>query len=222
MTRVADVTGRARSIVSRAARTAVSRRLIPVWITGGAIAVLVVTVIAFGGLDRSDTTPTPLSAGDEVRMPLYAVTVLGAELTDEVEEQSLSADPGETLVVISLQLENLTNLPIGVGRGADMVVSRLVGVDESLLSLPGVESAKTVGVWRGDGSAGSVVLQPGVPSEVTIAWIASKDAFADGVVNLDVYDAVETRGRVILSADHINWVRGDLAARITVDAEEGR
>jgi hypothetical protein len=219
---VAEMTGRARRAVARASRAARSRRAIAAWITGGAIAVLLVTVIASGGLEKGDFTPTPVAAGEEVRMPMYAITVLDAKLTDEVEEQSLSADPGETLVLVSMRLENLTDRPIGVGRSADQIASRLINVDESLLSLSGVPSAKSRDVWRDDGSAGSVVLQPGVPSEVTIAWITADDAFAGGVVALDVYDAVETRGQVILSADQISWLRGELAARITVDAEEGR
>lgn len=219
---MAEVTGRARTAVARASRAARNRRAAPAWIAGGAIAIIVVTVVASGGLDKSDVAPSPVTAGHEVRMPLYAITVLDSTLADEVEEQYLSADPGEILVLVSMRLENLTDRPIGVGRGADNVASRLINVDESLLSLSGVPSAKSVDVWRNDGSAGSVVLQPGVPSEVTIAWIAADDAFTDEVVRLDVYDAVETHGQVILSADQISWRRAGLAARITVDAAERR
>ena len=220
MIRVAEVIGRTRAAVTRASRAAISRRAIPAWIAAGAITILLAAVVGSGGLKTDDVTPTPLGAGDEVRMPLYAITVLDAQLADEVEEQSLSADPGETLVLVNMRLENLTDRPIGVGRSADMVASRLIHVDTSLLSLSGVPSAESTDVWRDDGSAGSVVLQPGVPSEVTIAWIAAEDAFSDGLISLDVYDAVETHGRVILSADQISWRRGDLTARITVDTEK--
>lgn len=166
--------------------------------------------------------PTLVAAGDEVRMPLYAVTVLDAELTDEVEEESLSADPGETLVIVTVRLENLTDRPIGVGRAADKVEANLVGFNDPLLALTGVTPTDSAQAWRSDGSAGTVFLQPGVPSEVTLAWTAPEDAFTDGVVELDVYDAVETHGQILISADHINWQRGDLAARVTVDAEVRR
>lgn len=180
-----------------------------------------VTAIALGGLGRSEATPTRLDAGVEVRMPLYAVTVLDAALTDEVEEESLSAEPGETLVIVTVQLENLTDRPIGVGLAADKVESNLIGLSAPLLSLTGTTPTETPRAWRGDGSAGAVFLQPGVPSEVTLAWTAPEAAFADGIVELDVYDAVESRGQILISAEHVNWRRADIAARITVDTKDG-
>jgi len=219
--RVADVTDQARSAVVRASRSAFSRRTAPAWVAGGAIAATLATAIALGGLNTSEATPALLTAGDEVRMPLYAVTVLDVELADEVEEKSLSADQGEALVLVTVRLENLTDRPIGVGRAADKVEANLVGFNDPLLSLTGVTSADSAQAWRSDGSAGTVFLQPGVPSEVTLAWTAPEDAVADGIVELDVYDAVESRGQILISADHINWRRGDLVARIAVDTEDG-
>lgn len=211
------MTGSARNAVTRVSQAAFNRRTAPAWAVGGAIVAALVTAIALGGLATNEATPTPLTTGDEVRMPLYAVTVLDAELTDEVEEQSLSAEPGETLVVITMRLENLSDRPIGVGRAADKVESQLIGATKPLLKLNGVTPTDAPRAWRGDDSAGAVFLQPGVPSEVTLAWTAPEDAFADGVVDLDVYDAVESHGQILISADHVTWRRGDLAARITVE-----
>lgn len=216
------MTGSARNAAARASRAAFNRRVTPAWVVGGVVVAALATAIALGALDRNEATPTPLTTGEEVRMPLYAVTVLDSELTDEVEEQSLTAEPGETLVVITMQLENLTDRPIGLGRAADKVESQLIDVSDPLLSLTGVTPTGSPRAWRGDGSAGPVFLQPGVPSEVTLAWTAPEDAFADGIVELDVYDAVESHGQILIAADHVTWRRGDLAARITVDAVVGR
>ena len=221
MIRVADVAGRARGVARRTSRAAFGRRTAPAWVAGAAVAATLATAIALGGLNRSEVTPALLTVGDEVRMPLYAVTVLDVELADDVEEKSLSADQGETLVLVTVRLENLTDRPIGVGRVADKVEANLVGFSDPLLSLTGVTPAGSAQAWRSDGSAGGVFLQPGVPSEVTLAWTALEDAFPDGIVELDVYDAVESRGQILISADHINWRRGDLVARISVDTEGG-
>lgn len=221
MITVADVAGRARGAVVRVSRSAFSRRTVPAWVAGAAVAAALVTAIALGGLGRSEATPTLLDAGEELRMPLYAVTVLDAALTDEVEEKSLSAEPGETLVIVTVQLENLTDRPIGVGLAADKVESNLIGLSAPLLSLTGTTPTETPRAWRDDDSAGPVFLQPGVPSEVTLAWTAPEAAFADGIVELDVYDAVESRGQILISAEHINWRRADIAARITVDTKAG-
>jgi hypothetical protein len=219
---VADAVGRARGVVAGASRTALSRKSAPAWVAAGTVAAALVTVVAVGGLDRSEPAPALLTAGDEVRMPLYAVTVLDAQLADEVEEESLSAEPGETLVLVTVELENLTQRPIGLGLAADKIESHLIGLSDPLLGLARVMPTETPRAWRGDGSAGAVFLQPGVPDEVTLAWTAPEAAFADGVIEIDVYDAVESHGQILISADHINWRRGDLTARITVDAEDAR
>lgn len=221
MNTTADASGKARSIASRFARSAFALRTLPVWLAGGAVAVLLVAVIVAGGLNGVQTDPTALGAGDGVRTPLYTVTVLDAELTDEIEEQFLSAEPGEIVVVLTLRLENLSDRAIGVGRSADQVESRLINVTEPLLQLSDVTSSQSTRVWRTDGSGSSVVLQPDVPSELRMAWIVPEDAFPEGVVRLDVYDAEESTGQIILSADHVTWWRTELAARISVEAKEG-
>ena len=50
-----------------------------------------------------------------------------------------------------------------------------------------------------------------------IAWSVPDDAFPDGTVKLDVFDAVEQGGQVILSSSTISWQRKQQAAQITVD-----
>lgn len=220
MIRMTDAVGRVRGVTSRTVRSAISPAIRPVWAAAGVVAVLCTAIAAFGGLNQADVTPMQLTEGDEAHQSLYAVTVLDAELTDEVEEEFLSADSGETLVILTMRLENLSDRPVGVGRTADRVESRLINVNAPLLALSDVTSEESTRVWRVDGSAGAVILQPGVPSEVKMAWVVPEDSFTDAPVRLDVYDATESMGQVILSADAITWRRTDLAATITVDVED--
>lgn len=213
MGRVGQAWGVVRGRATGAARSAVGRSSIPYWATGGAVAVLLVSIVALGGLDRVEAAPLQYDVGDEARLPLFSVSVLDAHLADEIEEERVSADEGEVLVVLTARMENFAEYPIGVGRTVDRVESRLVGVTEPLFTLSGITPTGSSYVWRTDGSAGSVVLQPRVPAEVQVVWPVSEDAVHDGALVLDVYDAATRRGRIILSSDHVTWHRSDLAAQ---------
>lgn len=211
--------GGVRDAATRAVRPAFSRGAAPFWIALALSVVLLVGFIGFGGLAPASRTPAQVSAGDEARTSLYSVTVLDAVLTDTVERQFLEAEPGETLLVVTMRLENLSDRAVGVERSADRVESRMIVGREPLLELSGVASTGTARSWRTDGSTRAVILQPGVPAEVTVAWpVADDDATAaaldEGAARLDVHDAVEQSGQVILAASTITWRRAELSARL--------
>ncbi|MFJ2368527.1 hypothetical protein [Microbacterium sp. NPDC087665] len=208
---------RARSATAHAARTATSRAAVPFWVVAAAVVALVAVFVSFGGLATATSEPAPVAVGSEARTSLYAVTVLDGELTDAVEEQYLEAEPGETLLVLTVVIENLTDHPIGVDSAADRVEARLIRARAPMLQVAQATSAFSTRAWRPDGSSGQVVLQPGVPSEIRIAWSVPDDAFPDGTARLDVFDAVEQGGQVILSSSTISWQRKQQTAQITVD-----
>lgn len=223
MARWATGVERARGAASRTTRTALgalrSRAAIPIWATLLGGAGLVVGVAAAGGFEAATPAPTPLAVGDTAETAQYAVTVLGAELADEVEEQYLEADPGQRLAVVTVRLENRSQHPISVGGTVDHVNSRLVNSSASLLELAGVDADTSVSSWRPDGSTSQVVLQPRVPTEVQLAWSVPDDSFADGVLQLDVHEPIVSTGQVILSSKAVTWRPGELVARFDVPLE---
>ncbi|MGV2902645.1 hypothetical protein ACNPM4_13275, partial [Microbacterium sp. AGC62] len=145
--------------------------------------------------------------------------VMDAEVTDEVEEQYLEAEPGETLLIVTVRLENLSDRAVGVEGTADQVASRLLSSSAPLLELSGVTVTDTARSWRTDGSLRAVVLQPGVPADVRIAFPVADDALDEHEAHLDVYDAREQSGQVILSPSAITWRRTDLIARTPVEVD---
>lgn len=193
-----------------------------IWPAAAALVALVIVVAAVGGLSRAEASPTELGPDDEARTSMYAITVLDAEFTTEVESEGLEAEPGEKFLVMSTRMENLSDTPIAVGdgTGADRVSARFVNPDDPLLELEGVTPTDSVDVWRADGSSGQVILQPGVPSQVTFAWTVPADTYSDGVVSLDVHEVEVKRGRVVLSSRVVTWNPAALSARITVIAKE--
>ena len=207
----------ARDAATGAARTVFSRRAVPFWIAIAAIIGLLAGFIGFGGLAPASRTPDMVAAGDEARTSLYAVSVLDVELTDAVESQFLEAEPGETLLLVTVRLENLSDRAVGVERSADRVESRMIVGREPMLEISGVTPTGTARSWRADESQRALILQPGVPAEVTIAWpIADDDAaaFDEGTIRLDAYDAVEQSGQIILAASTITWRRAELRAQL--------
>jgi hypothetical protein len=192
-----------------------------IWLAVAALVAVVIAVAAMGGLARAEATPTELGPDDEARTSMYAITVLEAEFTTEVESERLEAEPGEKFLVMTTRMENLSDAPISVGTtAADRISSGFVNTDNPLLELKGVASTESVDVWRADGSSGQVILQPGVPSQVTFAWTVPEDAFPDGAASLDVHEAEVKRGQVVLSSRVVTWRPAALSARITVTAQE--
>lgn len=198
------------------------------WVAIGFVAALIVAVAASGGLRAVEATPATAALGDELRLAEYTVTVLDAELTDAVEDRYLEADAGETLLVVTMKMENTTDRPIGLTSSTDRIFTGFVNTRNPLFTLtspaqgagerPGIEPTTSVMAWRTDGSAGSVILQPGVPSTLRVAWTIPADAVAAGVA-LDVYDAEVTTGQILISSDQVIWRRGELVARIDLGGE---
>jgi len=198
-------------------RSAISRRAIPAWITIGVLALGSAALISAGAFATARHVPADVAIGEEVRTPTYAVTVLDVEVTDAVEEQFLEADPGETLLLVTMRLENLSDATIGVGTTSDRISSRLVGTTTPLLELSGVSDQRGTRAWHDITSAAAPLLQPGVPAEVTVAWRVDSSDLDSGIA-LEVHEAEVHTGQIILSSDVVTWAQGEQVARIGLEA----
>ncbi|WP_217181091.1 hypothetical protein [Streptomyces sp. AC495_CC817] len=215
MTRTAGILRTAGEGARRGLRAVIAPSSMPLWIAAIVVLGVAIPFVALGGLAPASRTPAPAAAGDEVQTSLYAVTVLRAELTDEVEEQYFSAEPGDDLLVVTVVLENLSDAPVGVLQSVDRIRSRIIGSTEPLIDLAGVDPTDAPRAWREE-SVAAVVLQPGVPAEVQLAWAVPEGALADGTASFDVYDARPLEGQILLSSSDVVWRRTDQVARVTV------
>lgn len=180
----------------------------------GILLVAGAVLTATGAFTTAVHEPDRLARGDEVRLSTYAVSVRDVELTDAVEDQHVEADPGETLLLVTVRLENLTDRVVGVGTTADRTTSRLVNATQALLVLSGVDDLESARIWNDVTSVRSPLLQPHVPADITLAWRIPSAALDDGEIALDVYDADVHTGQIILSSDVVVWTRGEHVARI--------
>lgn len=216
-----DVRGagaQARKTAARGIRTVFSRGAVPAWIAAGALALGVAAIIAFGAFDTAKHEPAEVAIGEEVRLAAYSVTVLDVEVTDAVEEQFFEADAGESLLLVTMRLENLTDATIGVGSTVDRISSRLVNAQTPLIALTGVPDPGNARIWHDIDSAADPLLQPGVPAEVTVGWRVPSSAIDSDAIALDVHEARVRSGQIILSSDVVTWGQGKLVARIDLKA----
>ncbi len=219
MTRTRGPAAAAVKMAKTAARSAFTRASLPFWVGGAAVVAVLGGFVGLGGLRSADTDPDVVAAGDEVATSLYAATVLDVELADTVESQFLKAEPGETLLVVTFDLENLSERAIGIDRSADRVESGMLSSRTPLLELSGVTATGAARSWRADDSTRAVILQPGVPAEVKIAWPVSERLISEHGARLNIYDATERTGKVIVSSSTISWQRADLTAQVALEVE---
>lgn len=215
-----DVRGagqQARVAAVRAIRSVFSRDAVPAWIVAGAIGLGLAVLVAVGAFDTAVREPAPVALGDEVRLSTYTVTVLDVVVTDAVEEQFFEADPGESLLLVTMRLENLTDSAVGVESTADRVTSRLVNASAPLIELSGAGDPGSARVWHDLDSSASPLLQPGVPADITVGWRVDSALLDTGDVALVVHDALVRTGQIILTSDVVNWTQGDPVARIALE-----
>lgn len=209
------VAGAVRERAVRGIRSVFSAQTRSAWIAAAAIAVAALALVAVGAFDAAaEAEPDPVAIGEEVRLSTYAVTVLDAEVTDAVDEQYLEADEGESLLLVTMRLENLSDRTIGVGTTSDKISSRLVNVPSPLLELSGIDDPGSARTWHDVTSSRNPLLQPDVPADITVAWTVSTADLDAHRISLDVHDAVVRTGQIILSSDVITWAQGELVARI--------
>lgn len=215
-----DVRGtgeRVRVVVARSIRSVFSRAAAPAWIAVGALAVVASTLVAIGAFDTAKAEPAVVGLGDEVRLPTYSVTVLDAEVTDAVEEQFIEADEGESLLLVTMRIENLSDQTISVDGSADGISSRLVNSSAPLLELTGVTVTGSAQYWRDITSSRRPLLQPDVPAVITIAWPVESAGLDSGDIALEVHEAEPRHGSIVVSSRDVTWSQGNLVARIELE-----
>lgn len=215
-----DVRGagsRLRAATVRVIRSVFSRSAVPAWIVTGVVAVVAAVLISIGAFDTAVREPAAVAVGEEVRLSTYAVTVIDVEVTDAVEEQHFEADPGESLLLVTMRLENLTDTTVGVDSTVDRITSRLVNASESMIVLSGVDDPGNARVWHDATSLKSPLLQPGVPADITVGWRVDSSALDSDALALVVHDSVVRTGQIIIASDVVTWAQGTPVARIELE-----
>lgn len=182
------------------------------WIAAALVVAFVAATALFGGLGPRGDDVSEVAVGTPVDTGMLEVTVDDARTTPELEDQFLSADDGETLLVARLTLVNRWNRPIAALGGEDRVSASLFAGTPPVISFD-LDDVEPPDVVRADGFTGRPILQPDVPLEVLVIWRIPVEAAPLELV-VDVHDARVANGRAIIDEQSVYWEPTDVVGRI--------
>lgn len=190
---------------------AAADRLPTKWIAGIGTGVFLAATAVFGGLGTVEAASLPeLSAGEEHRNDQLAVTVKRAVIIDELTEAGVTVEPGERVLALIVDAENLWNEPLPTTRGSSLSSS------VALADHPEVEPE---GIARYDDTTASPWLQPGVPAAIVLAWVVPSERYADGDdVRVVLNDETLFTGTAVISGRF--WDDPRAAAVVTLELDD--
>jgi hypothetical protein len=203
---------RARQVATRWLLTNPAKRV------GGPIAALLLGISGlFGGLD-----PVPLAdrigevkPGTEVTVQPFALTLKRAVAVDEIKGVVSPLTPGNHLMVVLLDAENLGKESLGsyllspVPRAKSFLTRNLVVLDDRL-------SPDTPSVYDADSNAVVSLLSPGLTYHLALVWEfggAVPERLPLGLAKLTL------RGNTI-SPEVFEWQAPQEAARVTLPVQD--
>lgn len=180
------------------------------WFTGVLTVLFLGATAAFGGLAPVDA-PAPvipeLTAGQEYRGELLALSVDRVALLDRLRGSGTNPKDGQRVLAVVLDVKNRWTAPVSSGDS--------VG-DALRIETLGDQAPKLV---RYDDATLLPWLQPGVPARLIASWTVEAAAFRDGDdVRLIVRDESLVVGQYFLEGSY--WESPVTAAYITAPAKD--
>lgn len=152
-------------------RTASDRVPTKWFATAGTVLFLAATA-AFGGLATAEEPgPAALAVGEEHRNDQLAVAVQRAVLIDELPEAGITVEPGQRVLALVVDAENLWTEPLMTARG--------YSVRDAVVLERGSDVVEADEVARLDDGTFGPWLQPGVPATLVLAWAVDGRSYRD-------------------------------------------
>jgi hypothetical protein len=202
-----------------------SREVVTRWLSaspatrvGGPVAALLLGVSGlFGGLDRVPLTERvdEVKPGTEVTVAPFALTLERAVVVDQIEDVVSPNTPGNHLMVILLDAENLSNDSLGshllspVSRAKSYLNRNLVVLDDRL-------NPDAPSVYDADSNVAISLLSPGLTYHLAVVWEFGgpvPQRLPLGLARLTL------RGETI-SPDVLAWQDPEEAATITLPVQD--
>lgn len=189
------------------------------WVVAG-VGVIVAVSALFGGWAPAERSMATVAASSPLVNDILTAQVHEV-YTDSSWGERVEADDGEVVLVAQLTLENTWTEPVAMQGTADRVEAEPLGNgDDAIIRIAGIPDGVYPDFHRTAGSSGNVVLQPGVPVDVTATWIVPKDA-APTSITLTMYGVVLERGNVLISYHKRFWTPTNPLQTMTVDVASG-
>ena len=187
------------------------------WFAAIGTGLFLAATASFGGLADAAADPIPQLDPDEVHTNgQLRLSVERAVIFDEFPETGVTAEPGERVLAVVVNVENLWTEALPTSGGFSV---------NDALRLDALPDAAPDGVARYDDGTQQPWLQPGIPVTVVVAWAVPARTFTDSdELALRLYDETLYAGQLITYGQ--SWDSPVLAATVRVplrdsDASEG-
>lgn len=179
--------------------------------TAGTVLFLAATA-AFGGLATAqEPGPVELAVGEEHRNDQLAVTVQRAVLIDELPEAGIMVEPGQRVLALVVDAENLWTEPLMTARGH--------GVRDAVVLARGADVIEADEVARLDDGTFGPWLQPGVPATLVLAWAVDGRSYRGGQeLRFVLRDETLYTGSFVMSGQ--SWEDPEEVAFVAVEVED--
>ena len=177
------------------------------WFAAIGTGLFLAATAAFGGLMDATADPIPQIDPDDTHTNgQLRLSAERAMLFDEFPETGVTVKPGERVVAVVVEVENVWTEALPTSRG--FTVSDALRLDALPDTAPG-------GVARYDDGTLTPWLQPGVPVTVVVAWAVPARRFEDAdEIALRFYDETLQTGELITYGQ--SWEAPVLAATVRV------
>lgn len=182
------------------------------WIAASAAAVFVAGTAAFGGLADRTPAAAEVPSGGSYSSDLVEVTVHDAYLVDSLPDHYVEPADGDRLLVVRMTITDRWTMPLAAEGQVAGVTTALFGGRTAPLQPAGIETGRLVTAWYDGTTSGSPIFQPGVPTDVEVAWTVADDAVAGDTVSITLADAAPRPYSVLLDDRSILLVTGDTVA----------
>lgn len=140
------------------------------WVVSAVVLAGLGATAAFGGLEPAEPEPIlQVQAGEDYRNEQLRLAVDRAVLIDALPEMWITPDPGQRVLTVILDVENLSAEPL---LPVSSVLPTVVPT--------GVSQDEPARVYRYDDTTPDPILQPGVPAIIAMIWIVPEGDFSDG------------------------------------------
>jgi hypothetical protein len=185
---------------------------------GGPVAALLLGISGlFGGLDRVPLAErvSEIKPGTEITVEPYSLTLNRAVAVDEIDGEITPLTPGNHLMVVLLDAENLSNDSLStyqlspVSRAKSYLNTTLVVLDDRL-------APETSNVYDADSNVAVSLLSPGLTYDLAVVWEFSgpvPEKLPLGLAKLTL------RGETI-SPEVLAWQDPEEAATVTLPVQD--
>lgn len=190
---------------------------VPTSAAGGILVGLFLAVTAaFGGLaTAAPSAPTPVSLGTALTVNPWKLTVREVFTTDALTDSGSAGVEDGPYLVARVNVENTWDETLGTGGAPGDVASAVVAADVAL------KDGGRVEIYRADDARAAKDLQPGVPTELYLAWHLDPAQPVPTRATLRLLAAKLTTGTLAVSGEYFDTPALEASGTLTLSHRGG-